>query len=165
MPIARRPAWLVHRQRAGYIARLQALVTDPSRPWLQKFVGAAVSNADKSIGDLVRQGVGWLTAFLRSLWSGGRALVSLFSLMVVAPVVGFYLHLRLAPDDRAPSTAGCRCTSARRCASSPARSMRAIAGFVRGQTAVCLILGSFYAIALSLSGLNFGLLIGLRVRD
>jgi len=37
----------------------------------------------------------------------------------------------------------------------------AIAGFVRGQTAVCLILGSFYAVTLTLSGLNFGLLIGL----
>jgi predicted PurR-regulated permease PerM len=32
---------------------------------------------------------------------------------------------------------------------------------VRGQTAVCLVLGSFYAVALTLSGLNFGLLIGL----
>jgi predicted PurR-regulated permease PerM len=37
----------------------------------------------------------------------------------------------------------------------------AIAGFVRGQTGVCLILGSFYALALSLTGLSFGLLIGL----
>ena len=37
----------------------------------------------------------------------------------------------------------------------------AIAGFVRGQTAVCLILGSFYAVALTIAGLNFGLLIGL----
>ena len=37
----------------------------------------------------------------------------------------------------------------------------AISGFLRGQTAVCLILGSFYAVALTLVGLNFGLLIGL----
>ncbi|MGB8893871.1 MAG: AI-2E family transporter, partial [Pseudolabrys sp.] len=37
----------------------------------------------------------------------------------------------------------------------------AISGFVRGQTGVCLILGSFYALALTLTGLNFGLLIGL----
>jgi predicted PurR-regulated permease PerM len=37
----------------------------------------------------------------------------------------------------------------------------AIAGFVRGQTGVCLILGSFYALGLTLVGLNFGLLIGL----
>jgi predicted PurR-regulated permease PerM len=37
----------------------------------------------------------------------------------------------------------------------------AIAGFIRGQSAVCFILGTFYAVALTLSGLNFGLLIGL----
>jgi predicted PurR-regulated permease PerM len=37
----------------------------------------------------------------------------------------------------------------------------AISGFLRGQTAVCLILGSYFAVALSLAGLNFGLLIGL----
>jgi len=37
----------------------------------------------------------------------------------------------------------------------------AIAGFVRGQTGVCLVLGSYYALALSFVGVNFGLLIGL----
>jgi predicted PurR-regulated permease PerM len=37
----------------------------------------------------------------------------------------------------------------------------AIAGFIRGQAMVCLILGGFYAIGLSLIGLNFGVLIGL----
>jgi predicted PurR-regulated permease PerM len=35
-----------------------------------------------------------------------------------------------------------------------------MAGFVRGQGAVCLILGAFYAVALSVIGLNFGFLIG-----
>ena len=35
-----------------------------------------------------------------------------------------------------------------------------ISGYVRGQTMVCLVLGAFYAIALTLSGLKFGLLIG-----
>jgi predicted PurR-regulated permease PerM len=38
---------------------------------------------------------------------------------------------------------------------------RAIAGFIRGQAAVCLILGTFYAVGLSLIGLNFGALIGM----
>jgi predicted PurR-regulated permease PerM len=37
----------------------------------------------------------------------------------------------------------------------------AISGFFRGQTAVCLILGSFYSVALTFTGLNFGLLIGI----
>ena len=143
----------------GYVARLQSLLSDPSRPWLQKILGASFS-ADKSIGDLVTQGAGWLTAFLKSLWSGGRALVSLFSLVVVTPVVAFYLifdwhRMIRTADSWIP-------VNQRETVRQLAREIdAAIAGFVRGQTAVCLVLGSFYAAALTLTGLNFGLLIGL----
>ena len=143
----------------GNVTRLQALLSDPSRPWIQKLLGAGF-NADKSIGDLVTQGVGWLTAFIRSLWSGGRALVSVFSLVVVTPVVAFYLiydwHRMIRTVD------GWIPRQHRETVRGLAREIdAAISGFVRGQTAVCLILGSFYAAALTLSGLNFGLLIGL----
>ncbi|MCF8478252.1 MAG: AI-2E family transporter [Pseudolabrys sp.] len=143
----------------GYVSKLQSLLSDPSRPWVQKLVGAGISN-DKAITDLVTQGAGWLTTFLKSLWSGGRALVSLFSLIVVTPVVAFYLifdwHQMIATvDNWIP-------LHQRDTVRGLAREVdKAIAGFVRGQSAVCLILGSFYAIALTLSGLNFGLLIGL----
>jgi predicted PurR-regulated permease PerM len=142
----------------GYVTKLQTLLTDPGRPWLQK-LGAGL-NADKSFGDLVTQGMGWVTAFMKSLWSGGRALVSLFSLIVVTPVVAFYLiydwhHMISTADGWVP-------LQQRATVRGLAREVdAAIAGFVRGQTAVCLILGSFYAVALTLSGLNFGLLIGL----
>lgn len=143
----------------GYVTKLRALVTDPSRPWIQKLVGAGF-NTDKGISDLVSQGVGYLTSFLKSLWSGGRALVSLFSLMVVTPVVAFYLmydwHRMIATVD------GWIPVNQRDTVRGLAREIdAAIAGFVRGQTAVCLILGSFYALALTVTGLNFGLLIGL----
>ncbi len=143
----------------GYVTRLQSLLSDPSRPWIQKLLGASFSG-DKPIGDLVTQGVGWLTSFLHSLWSGGRALVSLFSLVVVTPVVAFYLiydwhRMIRTTDSWVP-------LHQRETVRQLAREIdAAIAGFVRGQTAVCLILGSFYAVALTLSGLNFGLLIGL----
>ncbi len=143
----------------SYVTRLQSLLSDPSRPWIQKVLGAGF-NADKSLGDLVTQGVGWITSFLKSLWSGGRALVSLFSLVVVTPVVAFYLiydwHRMIATADSwVPRQ---QRDTVRRLAREVDA---AIAGFVRGQTAVCLILGSFYAVTLTLSGLNFGLLIGL----
>jgi predicted PurR-regulated permease PerM len=143
----------------GYIVTLQSVLSDPSLPWVQKLVGAGF-NADQSIADLVTQGVSWITTFIRSLWSGGRALVSLFSLVVVTPVVAFYLiydwHRMLRAVD------GWIPVHQRETVHELAREVdAAIAGFVRGQTAVCLILGSFYAIALSISGLNFGLLIGL----
>lgn len=143
----------------GYVTRLQALLSDPSRPWVQKLLGAGF-NADKSIGDLVTQGVGWLTAFLHSLWSGGRALVSVFSLIVVTPVVAFYLiydwhRMIRTVDNWVP-------LQQRGTVRALAQEIdAAISGFVRGQTGVCLILGSFYALALTLTGLNFGLLIGL----
>jgi predicted PurR-regulated permease PerM len=142
----------------GYIARLQALVTDPSRPWLRQIVGEGFRDAD--IGDLVRQGAGWLAGFLSSLWSGGQALISIFSLLIVTPVVAFYL---LHDWDRMVETIdGWVPRQHRETVRALAREIDVVlAGFVRGQTAVCLILGSFYAAGLSLAGLNFGLLIGL----
>ena len=142
----------------GYISRLQGLAMDPNREWLRKIVGEGVGDAQ--IGELVKQGAGWITTFLKSLWSGGQALISIFSLVVVTPVVAFYLlydwdRMIAAVDNWIP-------LQHRDVVRSLAREMDdAIAGFVRGQTAVCLILGSFYAVALTLSGLSFGLLIGL----
>jgi predicted PurR-regulated permease PerM len=37
----------------------------------------------------------------------------------------------------------------------------AIAGFVRGQAVICLILAAYYSIGLTMTGLNFGFLIGM----
>jgi predicted PurR-regulated permease PerM len=142
----------------GYVTRLQGLLVDSDLPWLRRIIGP--EDASKTIGDLVTQGAGWLATFLRSLWSGGRALVSLFSLVVVTPVVAFYL---ICDWPRMVATV-------QKWIPLPHRETvnalaleidAAIAGFVRGQTGVCLFLGSFYALSLSLVGLNFGLLIGL----
>jgi len=143
----------------GYVAKLQHLLTDQNLPWVKKLLGAGF-NPEQSIGDLVTQGVGWLTTFLQSLWSGGRALVSLFSLVVVTPVVAFYL---LFDWHRMVRTVDAWIPLQQRdTVHELAREIdAAISGFVRGQTTVCLVLGSFYAVALALSGLNFGLLIGL----
>jgi predicted PurR-regulated permease PerM len=143
----------------GYVQRLQKLLAESNSPWLRQ-IGAERLVQDQAIGDLVSQGMGWLTAFLNSLWSGGRTLISIFSLAVVTPVVAFYLicdwgRMVASIDGWVP-------LPHRKTVRELGREIDvAISGFVRGQTAVCLILGSFYAIALSLVGLNFGLLIGL----
>jgi len=74
-------------------------------------------------------------------------------------VVTFYLLLdwdrmvaqvdRLLPRDHAPAIREL------------ARDIdRALAAFIRGQGTVCLILGTYYAIALMLVGLQFGLVVG-----
>jgi predicted PurR-regulated permease PerM len=142
----------------GYVSRVQGVAMDPNRDWLRKFVGDGV--ADAQVSDLVKQGLGWITTFLKSLWAGGQALLSIFSLVVVTPVVAFYVlydwnRMVATVDNWIPP-------KHRGTVRALARQMDdAIAGFVRGQTAVCLILGSYYAVALTLTGLSFGLLIGL----
>ena len=79
-------------------------------------------DADKSIGDLVTQGVGWLTT-LPAIAVVGRPRAGLAVLAGGGDAGRRVLPaLRLAPHDRAPSTAGCRCSSATRCAGWRARS-------------------------------------------
>jgi predicted PurR-regulated permease PerM len=143
-----------------YIGRVQELLTDPSRPWLKALVGDGITGADSTFGDLLTQGAGWLAAFLKSLWSGGAALLSIFSLVIVMPVVAFYL---ICDWPRMLATVDALVPAADRpTVRALAREIdAALAGFIRGQSAVCLILGTYYALALSLAGLNFGLLIGL----
>jgi predicted PurR-regulated permease PerM len=141
----------------SYVLKLQGLI-DSELPWLRKLLGP--DDASKTIGDLVNQGAGYLVGFLRSLWSGGRSLISVFSLVVVTPVVAFYL---ICDWPRMVATVQKWIPVPHR-ATVQALALEidaAIAGFVRGQTGVCLILGSFYALSLWTVGLNFGFLIGL----
>src|SRR5436309_10281040 len=75
----------------SYIRRLQTLATDPSRPWLSKIVGEGLGEAERSFSDLTSLAASWLSSFLRSIWSGGQALISIVSLTMVAPIVACYL--------------------------------------------------------------------------
>jgi predicted PurR-regulated permease PerM len=144
----------------GYFTRLQKLVSDPSRPWLAKAFGGRLSDSGNSTSGLVAQASGYIGAFLASLWSGGRAVFSVLSLLVITPVVAFYL---LCDWNVVTETVdGWIPLQHRDTVHGLARDIdNAIAGFVRGQAVICLILAVFYAIGLTLTGLNFGFLIGL----
>jgi predicted PurR-regulated permease PerM len=88
------------------------------------------------------------------------ALLNFVSLLIVTPIVAFYLindwdRILTTVDNWLPREHADTIRELLRQINS------AMAGFIRGQGTVCLILGSFYAIALTLLGLNFGLLIGL----
>ncbi len=102
----------------------------------------------------------WSVTLLKQVWSGGLALVNFLAVIVVTPVVAFYLlmdwqRLVNGVDDILPR-------QHRPMIHKIAGDLDdVISGFVRGQLTVCLILGAFYAIALAIVGLNFGLLIGL----
>ncbi|MBM6596097.1 AI-2E family transporter [Microvirga pudoricolor] len=145
----------------GYVARLQQLAVQEGGPWIEKIGGSsALSEMQTSVGNLISQGVAWMGAFLNSLWSGGQALIGVVSLLVVTPVVAFYM---LIDWDRMVGTVDSWLPPRNRdTVRMIARDIdRAIAGFVRGQAMVCIILGTFYAVGLTLIGLNFGPMIGM----
>jgi predicted PurR-regulated permease PerM len=61
-----------------YVRQLHGLATDPNRPWLSKIIGEGLGHAEQSIGELTTLATDWFGAFLRGIWSGGRALISVF---------------------------------------------------------------------------------------
>ena len=144
----------------SYISRLQALVATSDSTWLNRLMGEGGQTIQENLDGLVKEGAGWLSAVLQQLWSSGKALVDVLSLFLITPVVAFYL---LYDWDRMVSEVDGWLPRDHR---ETIREIigdidNVIAGFVRGQGTLCLILGLFYAIGLTVAGLNFGLLIGL----
>lgn len=144
----------------SYVTRLQGLFTQENREWIEHFFGNRLPDIQRSLSELTSQGVTYLLSFLTSLWSGGQALLSIFALMVITPVVVFYVlcdwdHMLGTVDSWIPVH---QRPVVRRLG---VQMDMAVAGFVRGQALVCFILGTFYAVGLTMAGLNFGLLIGI----
>ena len=143
-----------------YAERIRQLVQEQSNGWLGQLIGERLPDAEKQLGGVAAGAAGWAAGFLGSLASGGKALISILSIFVIAPIVAFYLLLdweRMidAVDSWVP-------VPYRETVRGLAREMNAaISGFVRGQAIVCLILGTFYSIALISIGLHFGLLVGI----
>ena len=148
-------------QVPGYVVRLQGLLAEQGGPLIRRIGGEdALAQVQRSLGDLLGQGANWVATFMRSVWSGSKVLAGVVSLLVVTPVVAFYL---LVDWDRMIDTLdGWVPPRHRATVRRLAREADdAVAGFVRGQSAVCLLLGTFYAAGLWLVGLNFGVLIGM----
>ncbi|MDB5525617.1 MAG: permease protein [Rhizobium sp.] len=144
----------------GYISSLQQVVTDPNSNYLPAWLKGQVGGLKDNLSKFVGEGASFLAGLFAQLWASGKALLDVLSLLVITPVVAFYLLLdwdnmiakldRWVPRDWVGVV--------RRLAN---EMNGAIAGFVRGQGTICLILAIFYGGSLSLAGLNFGLLIGI----
>ncbi|MFN7003272.1 MAG: AI-2E family transporter [Roseinatronobacter sp.] len=116
----------------------------------------AIDTSQLQLGEALRERGAVLA---EGIWRSVSGLVGFVVFLIITPVVAFYLLLDwprvvagaddLLPRQHAPVIRDL------------ARDIdRAIAGFVRGQVTVCLILAAYYATALGLVGLQFGLAIG-----
>lgn len=144
----------------GYMLALVKLFDELAPQWLKDMLASSGTNLPASLSDLAGKAAGWLAAILTSILSGSLALVNVLSLLIVTPIVAFYM---LNDWDRmVEKVDGWLPRDHLATVRTLARQIdEAMAGFIRGQGTVCLLLGVFYAMALSFAGLNFGLLIGL----
>ena len=112
------------------------------------------------VRDFIEANAGTMTALASRVLDQGAALVSVLSTLVITPIVAIYMlydwdNVVARIDGLLPRQ---HADTIRDLAS---KIDHVMAGFIRGQFILAVILGVFYATALTLVGLNFGLLIGL----
>jgi predicted PurR-regulated permease PerM len=120
----------------------------------------AISELDGLVQDRLGNAVTWLAQALQDLLGRGLALASLLSLFFITPVVTFYLlrdwDLLVGRIDSLLPRQHAQTVQAQM------REIdRTLAGFARGQATVCLTLATYYAVALAVIGLPFGIVVGL----
>ncbi|MFA8384402.1 MAG: AI-2E family transporter [Pelagibaca sp.] len=109
-----------------------------------------------TVGETIQSRGGEL---LNTVLSSAAGIINIIMLFVIVPVVAVYLLLdwdnmvarvdELLPRDHAPTI--------RKLA---ADIDKTLASFIRGMGTVCIILGTYYAVALMVIGLQFGLVVG-----
>ncbi|MFA5900393.1 MAG: AI-2E family transporter [Hyphomicrobium sp.] len=142
------------------ITRLRALLETWARERFGVHYPDLATGIERSSQALTENMAGLFGYLAGSLWSQGRALFDFLSLLLVTPLVVFYMlidwHPMLAKVDSWLPRA--HAPTIRRLAGEV---NDAVSAFIRGQGAVCLILAIYYAVALGAMGLRYGLLVGL----
>lgn len=144
-----------------YIRALSELIQE-SLLWLEERLGPEF--VDQRLRQLalsqVNTMLAWLTGTIATVVGGGVQLFNVLMVVVVTPIVAFYL-LRDWPR----MVASIESWVPRRYVGTVreiAREIdRILSAWVRGQALVCLIFAVFYAVALTAAGLQLGLIVGL----
>ncbi|MDD4555787.1 MAG: AI-2E family transporter [Alphaproteobacteria bacterium] len=125
----------------------------------QTFPFLTTSDVVEYVNNNVANSVKFLGSILKKIISGGFAFVNIISLLIITPVVAFYMLrdwtlFSKKIDDLLP-------VKSRNEIRTVAKQIdNAIAGFIRGQLSVCVILGLFYSTGLYFIGLQLGVLVG-----
>ena len=113
--------------------------------------------------DVISERLGPVVEFSKNLlgniFKSGVAIIGFISFLALMPIVAFYLLIdwsRLV--DKIHGLLPQK--NVGRIQSMLADIDRSLAGFIRGQMLVCTILGGYYAVALSLLGLDYGFFVG-----
>ncbi len=144
----------------GYIETLHTWLEPIAKKIQAALIAADMDQLKSAVGDYGGMVIRWAGEFIKSLLSGGKAIVDVLSLLFISPLVTFYMirdYDRIIEkiDGWLPRNNAETIREQVRIINST------LSGFLRGQATVCLILGTLYATSLSLIGLDFGLVVGI----
>ena len=144
----------------GMIDAFRQYVEPVFREFIASLSSDTLYELRTSAGTIAAKSAKWLTHFLSSIWSGSVALFNIISLVLITPLVAFYL-LR----DWDLITSKIDSWFPRDVYTVIRKNLldidMTLAAFIRGQASVCTVLAVIYAIALTVVGLKSGLLVGL----
>ena len=141
-------------------AQFLPIVKDKLQLIIDAVAGILNNKVDAKVLDVPASGlIKWSTKMLGGVIDGGAAIADLLSLFLITPLVAFYLlrdwdlivekvydWFPIRHKDTLQEQLN--------------EIDKKLAAFVRGQGTVCLILASYYAITLTMTGLEFGVVIG-----
>ncbi|HWA18211.1 MAG TPA: AI-2E family transporter [Devosia sp.] len=146
----------------GYVGDLQTLI-ETMAPQLSEWLGPErAAQVETALAQMLGTGVEFVVGIATQLAQSSLTVLNTIAVIIITPVVAFYLLLDWEAmgrglDDLLPRE------HRREIRTVLDQIDRAMAGVVRGQGGVILVDCIFYATALSLVGLNFGLVIGLMI--
>lgn len=128
--------------------------------WIDALPPDTSDKLQAAAGDFAGSILSWAGGLLKSIVTSGFAIFDVVTFLLITPVVAFYLlrdwpKLTRSIDKLLPRQHYDMIKT------EVNEIDRTLSGFVRGQALVCLGLGSFYAIGLTLAGLQYGASIGI----
>lgn len=159
-PMAFRQGEMLVEQMPTYIQSM----TDKAAPylgWLENRLGADyMQEIGSYLKDSAGKIVGVTGGIAAGIASGGKIVIGFVTTLVLTPLVAFFMMKEwpniirwvegLYPRQHAALIRRLLCKIDGK-----------VAGFIRGQILVALMLGVIYAVALTIAGLNYGFLIGI----
>lgn len=152
---------IIQAQVTQLVTTLPKLITSslPIAKSLLRDTPLAVNGGD-IIANIGNRAVGWLSDSFGTIIAGSLAFVNVITFIVVSPIVAFYL-LRDWPIILARVESWWPRPQLPVIKDLLMQSDKALSGFVRGQSLVCLILALFYAVGWSVIGLDYAIILGL----
>ena len=157
---------VIDEQLSSFISKVPAYVTSLAKkmePLLvelqERFPALGADKMKMYMQENVANGLKLTGGILRGVINSGFAIINLLSLLLITPIVAFYMlrdwdSFIAKVDDLLPQKYKVSIVQ-------QAKEIDTIlAGFIRGQLSVCVLLGAFYALGLYIVGLDLGVLVG-----